>query len=155
MEEERRKLTPQEIRNQEFSKKLFGYDPDEVDVFLSDIANAYEELLQEVESLRSRTPEHKAEEIVVKTKKKVEKIVEEKKKQLKELEEKKKDVEIEIEKLRLTERKIAGKLRMVILEMTKLLKELEADVKGKKGEGELGNRSEGSAQGVSEQNREG
>lgn len=154
MEEERRKLTPQEIRNQEFSKKLFGYDPDEVDVFLSDIANAYEELLQEVEALRSKTPEYKTEEIVAKARKKVEKLVEEKKKQLKNLEEKKEEVELEIEKLRLTEKKIAGKLKMVILEMTKLLKELEADVKSKREEGESGNRGEGSAQGGEEQDRE-
>jgi DivIVA domain-containing protein len=152
--ENKRKLTPQEIRNQEFSKKLFGYDPDEVDIFLSTVANAYEDLLKEVNRLRAQTPEYKAEELVEKARRKIERIVEEKKKELNILSKKREEVEIEIEKLRLTQKRMANKLKAAIIEMTRLLKELEEDAKGK----EIGRsdrvRGEGSAQVLQKQNRE-
>lgn len=41
------KLTPVEIRKQEFKKSMRGYDPVEVDTFLELVANEYESLLQE------------------------------------------------------------------------------------------------------------
>jgi len=152
--ENKRKLTPQEIRNQEFRKKLFGYDPDEVDIFLSTVANAYEDLLKEVNRLKTQTPEYKTEEIVERARKKIDRIVEEKKKQLKEIEKRKEELEIEIEKLRLTQMRMANKLKAAILEMTKLLKELEADVKNKEKRGENRDRDKGSTESIAEQNRE-
>ena len=68
------KLRPQDIRTKEFSKKLFGYDPDEVEAFLIEVANAYQELLKEIESLRIKTPEYKTEKLIEKAKKEIEKI---------------------------------------------------------------------------------
>ena len=152
--EKRRRLTPQEIKNQEFSKKLFGYDPDEVELFLATVAGAYEELLKEVERLRAKTPEYKAEQIMEKTKKEIEKIVEAKKKQLQEIEKRKEEVELEIEKLLFTQKKMANRMKLAILEMTKILKELEGDVKGKRERGSSGDRDKGSTQSLPEQDRE-
>ncbi|MGA9117005.1 MAG: DivIVA domain-containing protein [Bacteroidota bacterium] len=41
------KLTPLDIRKQEFRKALRGYDPVEVDTFMEMVANEYEALLKE------------------------------------------------------------------------------------------------------------
>ncbi len=151
----KRRLTPQEIKNQEFSKKLFGYDPDEVEIFLSTVAGAYEELLKEVERLKAKTPEYKAEQVMEKAKKEIEKLVETKKKELQELEKKKEEVELEIEKLRFTQKKMTNRLKLALLEMTRILKELEEDVKGKGEKGSPGDRGESPAQSLKEQDREG
>ena len=153
--DKQRKLTPQEIKNQEFSKKLFGYDPDEVEIFLSTVAGAYEELLKEVERLKARTPEYKAQQVMEKARKELEKLVEMKKKELQEIEKKKEEVEIEIEKLRFTQKKMTNRLKLALLEMTRILKELEEDVKGKAEKGSSGDRGEGSTQSLKEQDREG
>lgn len=45
------KLTPIEIKNQEFKKGMRGYDPVEVDTFLELVADKYQELLEETERL--------------------------------------------------------------------------------------------------------
>ena len=152
--QKKRRITPQEIKNQEFSKKLFGYDPDEVEIFLSTVANAYEELLKELERLKVKTPEYKAEQVMEKARREIEKLVEIRKKQLQEIEKKKEEVELEIEKLRFTQKKMVNRMKLAILEMTKILKELEGDVKSKGEQGGSGNRGEGAAQSVEEQNRE-
>ncbi|MCD6418535.1 DivIVA domain-containing protein [bacterium] len=47
------RFTPLAIRNQEFSKKLQGYKPDEVRIFLSQIAEFVDEIMQENRSLRN------------------------------------------------------------------------------------------------------
>jgi len=47
------RFTPLNIRNQEFSKKLQGYKPDEVRIFLSQVAEFADNLLQENRSLRN------------------------------------------------------------------------------------------------------
>ncbi|MFQ5630060.1 MAG: DivIVA domain-containing protein, partial [bacterium] len=41
------KLTPLDIKKQEFKKNLRGYDPIEVDAFLEMVANEFESLLRE------------------------------------------------------------------------------------------------------------
>jgi len=148
-------LKPSDIRNKDFSKKLFGYNPDEVEAFLNDVANAYQELLKEVEQLKKSAPEYKVEEIVEKARKKIDSIVKEKVKEKEFLEKKKKELEMEIEKLNLVQRKVYGKLKLAILEMTKILEELKPNAKGKKEEGWSGNRSQGSAEVFQEQDREG
>jgi len=153
--EKKRRLTPQEIKNQEFSKKLFGYDPDEVEIFLSTVAGAYEELLKEVERLKAKTPEYKAEQVMEKARKEIEKLVELKKKELRELEKKKEEVELEIEKLKFTQKKMTNRLKLALLEMTRILKELEEDVKGKTERRSSGDRDKSPAESVKEQNREG
>jgi len=88
------KLRPQDIRTKEFSKKLFGYDPDEVEAFLIEVANAYQELLKEIESLRIKTPEYKTEKLIEKAKKEIEKIVQKKLEEKKELKSKKKSLSL-------------------------------------------------------------
>ncbi len=48
------RLTPIQIRKQEFEKKLRGYDPDEVDAFLAAVASDFEELLRENMDLKTQ-----------------------------------------------------------------------------------------------------
>ena len=48
------KLQPFSIRQQEFSKKFRGFDPDEVKAFLERIADDVEELLKENEELKQQ-----------------------------------------------------------------------------------------------------
>ncbi|TCK04693.1 DivIVA domain-containing protein [Phorcysia thermohydrogeniphila] len=149
------KLRPQDIRTKEFSKKLFGYDPDEVEAFLIEVANAYQELLKEIESLRVKTPEYKTEKLVEKAKKEIEKIVQKKLEEKKELEKQKKELELEIEKLKLAQKQFFDRLKMTILDMTRILEELRPNATGKKEERGSGTGSEGSTQGLSEQDRGG
>jgi cell division initiation protein len=47
------KLSPIEIRQQEFQKKMRGYDPDEVQSFLEKLSDDLDELQKENESLKS------------------------------------------------------------------------------------------------------
>ena len=47
------KISPMEIRQQEFTKKMRGYDPDEVQNFLESLAEELERLNSENESLQS------------------------------------------------------------------------------------------------------
>ena len=47
------KISPIEIRQQEFTKKMRGYDPDEVQNFLESLAEELDKLNTENESLKS------------------------------------------------------------------------------------------------------
>ena len=49
------KLTPQEILSQTFSRRIKGFDPDEVKSFLQQIAETLESEIQEKEEMKSRT----------------------------------------------------------------------------------------------------
>ena len=47
------RITPHDIRQQQFtSKMLKGYDPQEVDAFLDDVAEDYESVLKETALLK-------------------------------------------------------------------------------------------------------
>lgn len=48
------KLNPNSIKNQEFSKKLLGFNPEEVKTFLNRIADEVDILLRENEDLKSK-----------------------------------------------------------------------------------------------------
>jgi len=148
------KLRPQDIRTKEFSKKLFGYDPDEVEAFLIEVANAYQELLKEIERLRIKTPEYKTEKLIEKAKKEIEKIIQKKLEEKEELEKQKKELELEIEKLRLAQKQMFDRLKMAIIDMTRIVEELRPNAADKKEERSSGAGSESSAQGFKEQNRE-
>jgi len=152
---QKRRMTPSEIRNKDFGKKLFGYDPEEVDNFLVEVANAYQELLKENEALRVKTPEYKAQQAVEKAKKEIEKIIEKKKKEKELLEKEKREIELEIEKLRLAQKKMADKLKLALIEMTQILEELKKDASGKKKEHGDRDRGESPAQVVGKPDREG
>ena len=47
------KISPIEIRQQEFTKKMRGYDPDEVQNFLESLAEELDKINAENESLKS------------------------------------------------------------------------------------------------------
>ncbi|MEO2068189.1 MAG: DivIVA domain-containing protein [Desulfurobacteriaceae bacterium] len=149
-----KKLKPEDIRSKEFNKKLFGYDPDEVDAFLIEVANAYQDLLRDLENLKRNTPEYKTEEIVEKARRKIEEIIQKKMEEKEELERQKKEIELEIEKLRLAQKKIFDRLKMAIIDMTRIIEELRPNAKNKdKGKSNFSG-SEGSTQSFTEQNRE-
>jgi cell division initiation protein len=153
MKKEKR-LKPQEIRSKEFGKKLFGYDPDEVETFLIEVANAYQDLLEEVEALRRETPEYKTEELVEKARRRIEEILQKKMEEKEELEKHKKEVEIEIEKLKLAQKKMFDRLRLAIFDMTRIIEEIRPNASGtEKGEN-TGTGSEGATQGFSQLDRE-
>jgi cell division initiation protein len=49
------RISPQDIRQQQFTIKLFrGFDPQEVDAFLEDVADDYETLLKECQLLKEQ-----------------------------------------------------------------------------------------------------
>ncbi len=48
------RLTPLEIKKQEFNKSMRGYDPVEVNTFIEKLADDYEELLHENEQMRKQ-----------------------------------------------------------------------------------------------------
>ena len=48
------RLTPIQIRKQEFAKKMRGFDPGEVEAFLATAASDFEELLKENMELRAQ-----------------------------------------------------------------------------------------------------
>ena len=53
------RLSPADIRQQHFSVKMFrGFDPQEVDTFLEDVADDYETLLRETAALREQLGGH-------------------------------------------------------------------------------------------------
>ena len=49
------KLTPMDINNKEFKKGLRGYHADEVDEFLDEVVDNYEELYKENANLKEPT----------------------------------------------------------------------------------------------------
>ena len=51
------KITPLDIRKQEFKRVLRGYDPIEVDTFMDMLTNEFEELLKAQKDLREKTLE--------------------------------------------------------------------------------------------------
>jgi DivIVA domain len=53
-------VTIQTIETKEFKTKAHGYDPEEVDVFLDEIADEFEEMQREIQSLRSATAQQQS-----------------------------------------------------------------------------------------------
>ncbi len=51
------KITPLDIKKQEFKKVMRGYDPVEVDTFMDMMANEFEELLKQQKEIRDRSIE--------------------------------------------------------------------------------------------------
>ncbi len=130
------RLTPKDIRNKQFDKKLFGgYNPDEVDSFLVKVASEMEALLRKIEILEKQTPERRKAEVIEMAKKEIERMIEAAKEEKERLEEEKSIIEAEIEQLKLTKRKIENKLKMSIIEMTQILEELKADETEGEGKG--------------------
>jgi cell division initiation protein len=51
------KITPVDVRNQEFKRVLRGYDPVEVDTFMDMLATEFEDQLQQAKEMRDRVVE--------------------------------------------------------------------------------------------------
>ncbi len=119
------KLKPEDIRKKEFGRKLFGYNPDEVDAFLIEISNEFKNLLKTIENLKKSKAEEKMEVILKEARKKVEEIIQKSKEEKEEIQREKEKIENEIEKLKQIQRKIIEKLKLTMMEMTKIIEELK------------------------------
>ena len=125
----KKRLKPQDIRSKEFKKKLFGigYDPEEVETFLIEVANAYQELLEELEELRGIVPENNTNELMEKARNRIEEIFQKAMEEKRKLETQNRELEIEIEKLKLVRERMYDRLKLVILDMTQVIQGLHLD----------------------------
>jgi len=129
-----RELKPKDIRNKEFGRKLFGYNPDEVDAFLIEVSNEFQKLLKRIEELKRSKAEEKVESIVEEAKRRVEQIIQRSKEEKEELNREKERIENEIERLKLIQKRMADRLKLAMIDMTKIFEELkEGEDTGKGG----------------------
>jgi cell division initiation protein len=127
MKADNRKLTSDEIRSREFTKKIFGfgYDPEEVDTFLMQVADAYQELVEELENLRNAYKQVDREDLVEDARKKIKFLVQERKRIEKDIDERRKQLTVEIQKLKLARKKLLRKVGMVIFQVISVLKDIK------------------------------
>jgi cell division initiation protein len=125
----KRKLKPQDIRSKEFKKKTFGigYDPEEVEAFLIEVANAYQELLEELEELQRIVPENNTNELMEKVRNRIEEIFREAMEKKRELEVQSRKIETEIERLKLIRERMYSRLKLVILDITQVIQGLHTN----------------------------
>ena len=125
----KKRLKPQDIRSREFKKKTFGigYDPEEVEAFLIEVANAYQELLEELEELQRIVPENSTNELMEKVRNRIEEIFREAMEKKRELEVQNKEIETEIERLKLIRERMYSRLKLVILDMTQVIQGLHSN----------------------------
>ena len=125
----KKRLRPQDIRSKEFKKKTFGigYDPEEVEAFLIEVANAYQELLEELEELQRIVPENNTNELMEKVRNRIEEIFREAMEKKRELEVQSRKIETEIERLKLVQKRMYDKLKLVILDITQVIQGLHSD----------------------------
>ena len=125
----KKRLRPQDIRSKEFKKKTFGigYNPEEVEAFLIEVANAYQELLEELEELQRIVPENNANELMEKARNRIEEIFREAMEKKRELEVQSRKIETEIERLKLVQKSMYDKLKLVILDITQVIQGLHSD----------------------------
>ena len=135
----KKRLKPQDIRSREFKKKTFGigYDPEEVEAFLIEVANAYQELLEELEELQRIVPENNTNELMEKVRNRIEEIFREAMEKKRELEVQNKEIETEIERLKLIRERMYDKLKLVILDMARIIEEIEPCVSVEKYQNKL------------------
>jgi len=122
----KKRLKPQDIRSKEFKKKTFGigYDPEEIEAFLIEVANAYQELLEELEELQGIVPENNTNELMEKVRNRIEEIFRETMEKKRELEVQSRKIETEIERLKLVRERMYSRLKLVILDMTHVIQGL-------------------------------
>ena len=120
------RLKPQDIRSKEFKKKTFGigYDPEEVEAFLIEVANAYQELLEELEELQGRVSENNTNELMEKVRNRIEEIFREAMEKKRELEIQNRKIEAEIERLKLVRERMYSRLKLIILDITQVIQGL-------------------------------
>jgi len=120
------RLKPQDIRSKDVKKKTFGigYDPEEVEAFLIEVANAYQELLEELKELQEIVSENDTNELMEEVRNRIEEIFREAMGKRRELEVQSRKIEAEIEKLELIRERMYSKLKLVILDVTQIVQEL-------------------------------
>ena len=125
----KKRLKPQDIRSREFKKKTFGigYDPEEVEAFLIEVANAYQELLEELEELQRIVPENNTNELMEKVRNRIEEIFREAMEKKRELEVQSRKIETEIERLKLIRERMYSRLKLVILDITQVIQGLHTN----------------------------
>jgi len=127
----KRRLEPQEIRLKEFNKKRFGfgYDPEEVKVFLIEVADAYQGLLKELMDLERKSMENNldTQELMDGTLKGIEKILQRKTEVEEEIERQKQEIAAEIEKLKLIRKRLFERIKFVIFDMVGVIEKLKPD----------------------------
>jgi cell division initiation protein len=135
----KKRLKPQDIRSREFKKKTFGigYDPEEVEAFLIEVANAYQELLEELEELQRIVPENNTNELMEKVRNRIEEIFREAMEKKRKLEVQNKEIETEIERLKLIQKSMYDRLKLVILDMARIIEEIEPCVSVEKYQNKL------------------
>jgi DivIVA domain-containing protein len=125
------RLGPQEIRLKEFNKKRFGfgYDPEEVKVFLIEVADAYQDLLKELMDLERKSVENNldTQELMDGTLKGIEEILQRKTEVEEEIERQKQEIAAEIEKLKLIRKKLFERIKFVIFDMVGVIEKLKPD----------------------------
>lgn len=127
---DRKDLNLQNIRSKEFTKSFLGYDPEEVDGFLIEIGNAYQELLEELEKLKRKISENNSDELTEIARSRIEEIYQEAMEEKEQLEIQIRKIETEIEKLKLSRRRMYDRFRLTILEVVRVMQELHpADLK--------------------------
>jgi len=137
----KKRLKPHDIRSKEFKKKTFGigYDPEEVEAFLIEVANAYQELLEELEELEREflKSDFDTQELMKETRKGIEEILQRKTRAEEEIERQKREIEIEIERLKLIRKKLFEKIKLVILDMAGIIEEIKPGVSVEKHQNKL------------------
>ena len=135
----KKRLKPQDIRSREFKKKTFGigYDPEEVEAFLIEVANAYQELLEELEELQRIVPENNTNELMEKVRNRIEEIFREAMEKKRELEVQSRKIATEIERLKLVQKSMYDRLKLVILDMARIIEEIEPCVSVEKYQNKL------------------
>jgi cell division initiation protein len=122
----KKRLKPQDIRSKEFKKKTFGigYDPEEVEAFLIEVANAYQELLEELEELQRIVPENNTNELMEKIRNRIEEIFQKAMEEKRELEVQSRKIETEIERLKLIRERMYSRFKLIILDITQVIQGL-------------------------------
>ena len=125
------RLGPQEIRLKEFNKKRFGfgYDPEEVKVFLIEVADAYQGLLKELMDLERKSMENNfdTQGLMEETLKGIEEFLQRKTEMEEEIERQKQEIEAEIERLKLIRKKLFEKIKLAIFDMAGIIEEIRPD----------------------------
>jgi len=125
----KKRLNPQDIRSKEFNRKLFGigYDPEEVEAYLIEVANAYQELLEELEELRRVVFENNADELMERAYSRIEEIFQKAAEEREQIEMQIKKIESEIKWLKLLRKQMYDRLKLVIFDVIQVIQEFHSE----------------------------
>jgi cell division initiation protein len=89
------------------------------------VADAYQELVEELENLRNAYKQVDREDLVEDARKKIKFLVQERKRMEKDIDERRKQLTVEIQKLKLARKKLLRKVGMVIFQVISVLKDIK------------------------------